>query len=31
MAALLPGIVRAEVASYLDAVLGTGGKRKARG
>jgi transposase-like protein len=31
MAALLPGIVRTEVASYLDAVLGVGGKRKARG
>ena len=31
IAALLPGIMRAEVASYLDAVLGVGGKRKVRG
>ena len=30
MAALLPGIVRTEVASYLDQVLGGRGRRRAR-
>ena len=30
MADLLPGLVRAEVASYLDQVLGTSGKRRRR-
>ena len=30
MAALLPGLVRAEVASYLDQVLGSRGKRRRR-